>query len=430
MNFRVWYANKDDDFANYIIANTDLSKFTCDKKQLKESDANNAGQFHSMPDHIKRILYLDCPDLIVELDHEPIFSIEISNEAGTGHNSFQRFARLAASVENNVPALYIYPEATIITRGSGTTKTVRWDRINPLIMLALENAMQIYNIPALLFYNSTDYCNSSTSPQLSSFLASKGLIKDSTFIDCPDSSFPDMARMFNVINEILTLVKKNGVIGAREKYIRSLPIRKHRQFMQDEYVRKGGSLNASPLTSCETINTSILLKYLEKYEKNNYKIGELLRSRPKTIIYQVNMNETAETPFRGDPYPGALAAIDYICSREGKTFEERKYNIVFSIGHINFNASKTNFTVASNFTHGGKIKNNVGISGFIDYVISSDKNKNILNKSFSQLATKEIPRYYMQVRYGSMFSKPKHIRAYAYFSDAILFHDGDLWRDG
>ena len=31
---------------------------------------------------IKKILYLDAPDLIVEIDHEPILSVEVSTEAG------------------------------------------------------------------------------------------------------------------------------------------------------------------------------------------------------------------------------------------------------------------------------------------------------------------------------------------------------------
>lgn len=38
---------------------------------MYESDANNPRYFHTMPDHIKKILYLDTPDLIVELDLEP-----------------------------------------------------------------------------------------------------------------------------------------------------------------------------------------------------------------------------------------------------------------------------------------------------------------------------------------------------------------------
>src|SRR3989338_3169110 len=97
MNYRIWYST--DSFADYIIANTDLRNKNPTKKKMYESDANNAKNFHTMPDHIKKILYLDAPDIIVEADSEPIFSIEISTEAGTGHNAFQRFARLAASVE-------------------------------------------------------------------------------------------------------------------------------------------------------------------------------------------------------------------------------------------------------------------------------------------------------------------------------------------
>lgn len=40
-----------------------------------------------------------------------------------------------------------------------------------------------------------------------------------------------------------------------------------------------------------------------------------------------------------------------------------------------------------------------------------------------------IPRYYMQARYGCTFTKPKEVRIYCYFADAILFRDGALWRE-
>ena len=49
---------------------------TAKNKHLR--NANKAKNFHSLPDHIKQILYLDAPDLIVELDTEPIFSIDVS----------------------------------------------------------------------------------------------------------------------------------------------------------------------------------------------------------------------------------------------------------------------------------------------------------------------------------------------------------------
>ena len=148
MNYRIWYSTES--FADYVIAKTNLKNKNFVKKKMYESDANNAKNFHSMPDHIKQILYLDAPDLIVEIDTEPIFSIEVSTEAGTGHNAFQRFARLAASVENDVPAFYIYPEAAIITRQNTDPK---WDKINPLVFKALDDVMNIYKNPcsALLF---------------------------------------------------------------------------------------------------------------------------------------------------------------------------------------------------------------------------------------------------------------------------------------
>ena len=54
---------------------------------------------------------------------------------------------------------------------------------------------------------------------------------------------------------------------------------------------------------------------------------------------------------------------------------------------------------------------------------------NLLTKYYNELANNEKSRYFMQVRYGSTYSKVKHIRVYSYFADAILFPDGSLWRD-
>ena len=142
MMYRVWYSTES--FANYIIDHTILAGRTdIIKNKMYESDANNPTRFHTMPDHIRKILYLDAPDLIVEKDNEPIFSIEVTTEAGTGHNAFQRFARIAASVENCVPSFYIYPEGAIITRQHASP---RWDVINPAIFQALESVMSIYLI--------------------------------------------------------------------------------------------------------------------------------------------------------------------------------------------------------------------------------------------------------------------------------------------
>ena len=410
MKYRIWYSTES--FADYIIAKTGLSGKTFTKKKMYESDANNATQFHTMPDHIKQILYLDAPDLIVELDSEPIFSIEVSTEAGTGHNVFQRFARLAASVENNVPAFYIYPEAVIINRTKGNT--TKWDSINPLVFRALDNVMSIYRIPALFYYFPSDYRSHSLATS-SPNIRNKGLKFDTNrnFAGSPDSRDAEMKLMFDAINEIINVVENNGVIKGREKLLGKRKIIDRKNLMQSEFAAKGGNHNMSPLTATIKVQTDYIINYLKTYESSSYKIGELLRSRKETIVYKVDAG------FRGDPYPGALAAIDYLLCREGKTFEDREYNLVMAWSDVEVNNKKK--TIILKGTKGK-------INDFVSAVKSSES-KNLLTRTYSQLKHSEIPRYYMQVRYGSMFSKVKHIRVFSYFADAILFPDGALWRD-
>lgn len=409
MSYRIWYSTES--FADYIIAKTDLHTRAVIKKKMYESDANNSKNFHSLPDHIKQILYLDAPDIIVEKDSEPIFSIEVSTEAGTGHNAFQRFARLAASVENNVSAFYIYPEAAIITRQGAVPK---WDKINPLIFQALDSVMDIYQIPVLLYYFPSDYRTHSVA-NTAPHIANKGLKFETNinFSSCPLSTDNEMTLMFSAINTIISVMERFGVIDGRERLLRKRIMLTRKQYMQSEFAAKQGNMNMSPLTATITIPTEYLLNHLSKYESAAYHIGELLRSREETIIYKV------DAKFRGDPYPGALAAIDYLKCREGKTFEDRGYNLVMAWGDLTVDDAQETL----NLSGAGST-----INDFINDVKASE-GKNLLSKNYDEIPNSEISRYYMQVRYGSMFSKVKHIRVYAYFADAILFPDGALWRD-
>ena len=409
MNYRIWYSTNA--FADYIIQNTALKSKAYTKKRLYESDANNATNFHTIPDHIKKILYLDAPDLIVEINHEPIFSVEVSTEAGTGHNAFQRFARLAASVENNVPAFYIYPEAAIITRHGSDPK---WDKINPLIFKALEDAMSIYNIPALLYYFPTDF-RTYPDPSQAPNLKKKGMRYDDNieFAGSPSGKDQEMKYMFNAMNNVMSIFENHGLVSGRCKLLKSRTLIDRRSYMNSQLVKKGGNENMSPLSATLKIPTEYLLAYLNQFEDSEYSIGELLKSRKETIIYKV------DAQFRGDPYPGALAAIDYLLCREGVTFEERKYNLVMAWSDVEVNNSAKTISLIGTK---GKVRDFVS-------AVQRSESKNILSKDYEDLKNKEVPRYYMQVRYGSSYSKVKHIRVYSYFADAILFPDGALWRD-
>lgn len=414
--YRVWYSTES--FADYIIDHTALATRTdVIKNKMYESDASKPRNFHATPDHIRKILYLDACDLIVEKDNEPVFSIEVTTEAGTGHNAFQRFARIAASVENSVPAFYIYPEGAIITRRNVEPG---WDKINPLIFRALESVMSIYQIPALLYYFPSDIREFSEQAALSPNLAQKGLRYDPDIVNysgCPDASNISMRKMFDAINEILDLTERLGVRSARERLLSNIVIREQRTYMQEQFTEKANGRNAdemSPLTAVSRIPTAWLMDYLSQYEDQEYHIGELLRSREYTSIYQINAH------FRGDPYPGALSAIDYLRCREGKTFEERRDNLVMVFGKLILDEDNSTIAIVN--------EHNSTITDFFRDVQSASRH-NLLVKSYGELANYEIPRYLMQVRYGSTYSKVKHIRVFSYFADAILFPDGSLWRD-
>jgi len=276
-----------------------------------------------MPDHIKKILYLDAPDLIVELNSEPIFTIEISREAGTGHNAFQRFLRLLASVENSVPALYIYPEGVQVGRKNkhGTYK-YKWDELNPLIFKALEKMMRIHDEPALLFYYPSLIGDDSI------VHPNKGLLDDVNYPSCPLGTDPEMIKMFNIINVIVQENINGNINSGRTKLINKRLISDKRDWMTNEYINKNpGNNEHSPVTATKIVKTAKILEYLSLYGYDKNEVS-ILSEREETVIYSM------DAAFRGDPYPGALGAIDYLLCRQGKTFEDRDKNLVMCWGKL------------------------------------------------------------------------------------------------
>lgn len=405
--FRLWHDSER--FARYIIENTDLSEHASELEveHLPKSDAGDPKTFHRVPDHIKEILYLDSPDLIVEANDEPLFTIEISEEAGTGHNAFQRFPRIAASVEASVPTLYIYPEASFIVRKNSAD----WDELNPLVFRALESAMQIHDEPALLFYYPTEFDSSRPTPTAAS--SQNGLRYDEAISGQPDSTDPEMDAMFEVIDVFVD--RATG--GSELEFIKHRAIRERRNWMHQEYVTKGGPDRTwSPLTSTTTVPTELVVDYLEREDPNC--TPELLERRDETVIYAANAK------IRGDPYPGALAAIDYLETRIGDSYRDRDKNLVFCWGNVDVDDGE--LSVSARNEEGSSVE------AFIDEVnkVVDVNRRLLLGKDYSELRDHEIPRYYMQVRHGTRYTQRKLVRCYAYFADAILFHDGALWREG
>ncbi|UIP00628.1 hypothetical protein Hbl1158_04505 [Halobaculum sp. CBA1158] len=405
--FRLWHDSER--FARYIVENTDLAAHGADieTEHLPKSDAGDPREFHRVPDHIKEILYLDSPDLIVEANDEPLFTVEISEEAGTGHNAFQRFPRIAASVEASVPALYIYPEASFIVR----TNSQDWDELNPLVFRALESAMQIHDEPALLFYYPTDFDGDGSPPTAAS--SQNGLRYDDEIAGQPERSDPEMQRLFEVIDVFVD--RATG--GSEREFIKNRTIRERRNWMHQEFASKGGPDRTwSPLTSTTTVPTDLVVEYLEEEDPDC--TPELLERRDETVIYSANAK------IRGDPYPGALAAIDYLETRIGESYRERDRNLVFCWGSVS--VEDGSLSVSARSEEGSSVE---AFLEEVNKVVSVD-GRLLLGREYDDLRPHEIPRYYMQVRHGTRYTQRKLVRCYAYFADAILFHDGALWREG
>ena len=405
MKVTVWYSSES--MADYIIDHTVLRKHCCTKRKLQESDASKPAEFHAVPDHIKKILYLDAPDIIVEVGSNPIFTIEESKEAGTGHNAFQRFSRLAASAENGIPSFYVYPEAALISRKGVAPK---WDVINPLIFHALERLMDVFNTPALLFFYPSRYPES-----VDATVENKGLklFKGSMkYLSCPAVD-GEMKSLFATIDLLVSQVEAKG-ISALSKLM-AFDLFKSRRDWQRRYFHEhsnGAKADEmSPLSAVRVYDTSVVADYIKRLA-NVADVGNLLLSRPKTVAYLVNAK------FRGDPYPGALAAIDYMKCRVGRTFEDREYNLVMIWGTADVQDGVLD------------VSGQASVNDFCERLMNIDQH-NLLTKTYAEVKQeKKLPRYYMQARYGSMFSKAKDIRVYSYFCDAILFADGVLWREG
>ena len=187
--------------------------------------------------------------------------------------------------------------------------------------------------------------------------------------------------------------------------------------MRSEYANKGGTLNASPLTSSIELPTEYLVNFLSSYNSENYNINdsELLNSRDTTLFYFTSSKWRPQ----GDPFTGCLAAIDYIKCRIGQTFEDRDVNLVMVWGSMNIDHTNKTFTITSK---------NCSVDKFAVQAETGER-RSLLLKGYHNISTEEIPRYYMHARYGSTYSKPKPIRIFSYFADAILFSDGSLWRD-
>src|SRR3989339_1497622 len=102
--FTVWY-HDNRSFAEYLVESTKLRNH---KTKIKKISLGK--NFADNPDTIQKILYLDNPDAIVTygFPEKPVLGIEFCAEAPSGHDIFQRVARVAASASLGTAFAFIF----------------------------------------------------------------------------------------------------------------------------------------------------------------------------------------------------------------------------------------------------------------------------------------------------------------------------------
>lgn len=376
--FKVWY-HDNKAFAEYLVETTKLHKHNPEIKKLSlgKNFANN-------PDTIQRILYLDIPDAIVTygFPEKPVLGIEFCAEAPSGHDIFQRVARVAASASLGTAFAFVYPEKKWVIR----TNSQRWDTYNPLPMRAMMNISRFHRIPALSFFWEAS--------QLTGNKNEGYLLTDKQCPNMPDRTAVEMKHFSHFVNLTIDYVVQNRKF---EEMMFDPFILEREAWMWDKYYQKckpnANIFEMSPLTSCRTITTQELIQLIQKVTGEKPNLPDYVNQRDEVVIY-----EPATNIFRSDPYSGCLVAIDYLVCRNGDTVRHRHRNLAMHFPNVSFKKMK---------------------KMFVRYYKEECPFNPRTGETDSYLT--------LHLRDGCRYTKQKELRIYCYIADVLAFKDAVLY---
>src|SRR5205809_1861826 len=374
--FNVYYG-ENEEAARFLVENTELRKY---KPPIERIKANTDKEFVENPDSIQKILYLDQPDLIVTYGYPEVtvLGVELCAEAPTGHDIFQRTARVVASAEFGTPFAFVFPEKKWVER----EKANRWDTYNPLPLRALLQISRIHKTPILSFFWSAD--------QMKGDPKQGYLICDSKYPNLPSRKDPEMEQMIQFVNLVIEYVvsRKNYsdmmfdplILGREER-------------MWRDYSDRVGTKEWSPLTTCKKLETKDLKDFVRKQTGRSVALPAHVEARKETVIYDVDSKS-----FRSDLYAGNLAVIDYLHCCNVSTIRYRYRNLVMNFAQVPFK------DIAEKYQR------------FYDHDCPF------------RSGYKEVDRYLnLHLREGCRFTKQKELRTFCFLSDVLVFADNLLY---
>ena len=376
--FKVWY-HQNESFADYLIEITKLSQLEPDVEKI-----HSGKNFADNPDMIQQILYLDMPDAVVTygFPERPVLGIEFCAEAPSGHDIFQRVARVAASANFGTAFAFIFPEKKWVVRQTREG----WDKYNPQIFRALMNISRFHKVPALSFFWEASESEGNAAEGL--------LVVDQNFSNLPDRNTAEMQNFAKFINLTIDYVLENKkfedmmfdpFILEREAWMW--------QKYYDRFNTKPDVFQWSPLTSCRKIGTTELVELIKDTTKRQPNLPGYIEERDETIIYEPKVRT-----FRSDPYAGSLVGIDYLVCRNGESVRHRYSNLAMRFENVNFENMAQKF-----------------IRYYETMCPFNPDNE-------------EIDRYLtLHLKDGCRYTKQKELRIYCYMADLLIFKDAALF---
>lgn len=225
------------------------------------------------PPVLVEVLAYDRPDIVLVDDGKPILVLERTSEVPSGHNVGQRFARLAAAAQLQIPVVYFGPYAAY--KHGGATQGPRY--MNLRLFYALEEmarieetAVTIINWPVDEHYE---------------------LIKDPS----KDSRVIDYLKMFFSYYDVHGLDGLNGHImsSAFERQQEE-----ERKAFIEEKVTKPEQYDVPP-------PSVQILKKRDLEAQTGYDLH--CEDHEEVVLYNIGMNY-----IRSDPYAGAAMLYSYL----------------------------------------------------------------------------------------------------------------------
>ncbi len=224
---------------------------------------------------VRPLLAYDRPDIILLDDGKPILVVEETVEVPSGHNVGQRFARIAAAAENNVPCIYFGPY--VAKKHGGATAGRRF--VNARLFHALD-AMERTTKTAVV---AIDW------PVDKRYEVRRDAAKDQ--------------QIREYVGEFLKAYGAQGVSGISRALVNST-IHKRLVAERDEFVRtriQNPKQYDGPPDSVEILSKAAFAA------KRGVDVKALPQKTSEVVLYNVGMNY-----IRSDPYTGMGMLYRYL----------------------------------------------------------------------------------------------------------------------